>query len=131
MKEWSDDLWKILPEVIRAVWEANGKTVNKVLRVPATTMFVSANLTVAEVEKKITGPVRSKLCLLYTGSKAIQNERLSEKCTALLDASLELNNFLPSVVGLGKFIIKGSALTTKHSVYLSVVHMYFVPISSS
>ena len=119
MKEWSDDLWKILPEAIRAVWEANGKTVNKVLRVPA------------EVEKKITGPVRSKLCLLYTGSKAIQNERLSEKCTALFDASLDLNNFLPSVLGLGKFIIIGSALTTKHSAYLSVVPMYFVPISSS
>ena len=91
------------------MWEANGKTVNKVLRVPATTMFVSANLTVAEVKKKIPGPVRSKLCLLYTGSKAIENENLSEKCKTLLDASLELYNFLPSVAGLGEFTIIGLA----------------------
>ena len=102
MREWSDDLWKILIESIKAVWEANGKTVNKVKRVPRTTMFVSANLTVKEVEKKLPKAVRSKVCLLYTGEKSLQHDNLSEFCSGMVQAARELHKFLPSLVGLGK-----------------------------
>ena len=61
VREWSDDLWKILEEAAKACWEANGKTVNKVHRVPATAMFVSANLTVDDVEKRIKKASKPKL----------------------------------------------------------------------
>jgi hypothetical protein len=78
VREWTDDLWKILIAAVPAIWEANGRSVNKVHRIPATTMFISANLTVAEVEKKLSSAVRSKIGLLYTGDKSLQHENLSE-----------------------------------------------------
>ena len=37
-----------------AIWEANGR----MGRLPNTTMFVSGNLTVGEVEKKLTAAIR-------------------------------------------------------------------------
>ena len=102
MREWSDDLWKIWIEAIKATWEANGKTVNKIKKVPATAMLVSANLTVADVEKKLAGPVRSKLCLLYTGDKKLEHENLSELCDEVIAMAEQINECLPSLLGLGK-----------------------------
>ena len=101
VREWSDDLWKILEEAAKACWEANGKTVNKVHRVPATAMFVSANLTVEDVEKRLKEAIRTKVVLLYTGDKRLKHPNLSELCEELLDAARELYKFLPSLVGLG------------------------------
>ena len=104
MREWSDDLWKVLAEAIKAVWEGNGKIVSKVNRAPATAMFVSANLTKKQVEQKLPGPVRSKLCLLYTGDKSLKHEHLSELCSEIIHAARQLHKYLPSLLGLGNII---------------------------
>ena len=104
MREWSDDLWKVLIEAIKAVWEGNGKIVNRVNRVPASAMFVSANLTHKQVEQKVPGPVRSKLCLVYTGDKSMKHENLSELCSDIIRASRQLHKYLPSLLGLGKIV---------------------------
>ena len=70
-------------------------------KIPSTTMFISGNLTVSEVEKKLTNPVRSKVTIIYTGEKSMQHDRLNELCTEIIDAAKHLHRFLPSVIGLG------------------------------
>ena len=104
MRKWSDDLWKVLVEAIKAVWEGNGKIVSRVNRVPATALFVSANLTQKQVEQKLPGPVRSKLCLLYTGDQSLKHENLSELCSEIIHAARQLYKYLPSLLGLGNEI---------------------------
>ena len=81
-----------------AVWEANGRCG----KIPKTTMFLSANLTTAEVEKRLTPAVRSKLTLIHSGEASLSSEHITELCTGALQASKALYPFLPSVVGLGK-----------------------------
>ena len=107
MREWTDDLWKILIAAVPAIWEANGRSVSGLRggsKIPSTTMFISANLTVAEVEKKLSSALRSKIALIYTGDKSLQHENKSELCSELIDAAKELYKYLPSIAGLGKYI---------------------------
>ena len=80
------------------MWEANGRSG----KIPKTTMFLSANLTTAEVEKRLTPAVRSKLTLIHSGESSLSSEHITELCTGALQASRDLYPFLPSVVGLGK-----------------------------
>ena len=89
---------------VPAVWEANGRS-GKVNKIPKTTMFLSANLTVAQVEKKLTSAVRSKLALINTGEKSLSHENITELCSDLLETAKELFKLLPSVIGLGKHMI--------------------------
>ena len=54
VREWSDSLMRLLREAVPTIWEANGR----MGRLPNTMMFVSGNLTVGEVEKKLTAALR-------------------------------------------------------------------------
>ena len=99
-----------MPEAIKAIWEANGKTVARKLRVPTTTMFVSGNLTVAEIDRKLPLAIRSKLSVLYTGDKSLQHDNISDLCTVIINAAQDLHKFLPSLLGLGKSIFKAWVL---------------------
>ena len=98
-------MWKMLVHGVPAIWEANGRSVTgSKNKVPNTTMFLSANLTAADVEKKLTSAVRSKIALLNTGEQSLQHEEVTELCSDLIAASKGLHKYLPSVVGLGKLV---------------------------
>ena len=90
-------LWKILVHGIPAVWEANGRSG----KIPKTTLFLSANLTTTEVEKKLTKAVRSKLALLHTGEKSLQHDNITGLCKEVIETAREVHRYLPSLVGLG------------------------------
>ena len=98
VKEWSNELWKMLEHGVPAVWEANGRCG----KVPKTTMFFSANLTTEQVEKRLSPAVRSKIALLHTGEKGLCHENLSELCNEVIESAAEVHRYLPSLVGLGK-----------------------------
>ena len=87
---------------VPAIWEANGRGVRGGSRIPKTTMFLSANLTRADVDKKLSPAIRSKIGLIHTGERSLQHENVTELCTELLEVSKELYDYLPSLVGLGK-----------------------------
>ena len=97
VREWSSNMWKILQEAVPAIWEANGR----MGKIPNTTLFASGNLTIEEVEKRLSGPIRSKLTVIFTGEKSMNHERLSEICEEIVDAAKQLYKYLPSVIGLG------------------------------
>ena len=101
VREWTPELWKMINTGAPAVFEANGRSG----KIPKTTMFYSANLTTAEVEKKLTSAVRSKIALIHTGERSLSHEKITELCADLLTAAKELHTFLPSVVGLGRFTL--------------------------
>ena len=90
-------MWKILIEAVPAIWEANGR----MGKIPNTTMFASGNITAAELDKKIKGPIRSKMAVLFTGETSMENEHVNEYCNELIEASKALFQVLPSVIGLG------------------------------
>ena len=87
---------------VPGIWEANGKSVKNANKIPKTTMFLSANLTAADVEKKLSPAIRSKVTLIHTGEKSLHHEEVTELCSGLLDAAKLLYKYLPSVLGLGK-----------------------------
>ena len=62
VREWSDSMWKILKEAVPAIWESNGR----MGKLPSTTMFVSGNLTLSDIEKKIPAPMRLVHWTLYS-----------------------------------------------------------------
>ena len=98
MREWTDELWKILTVGVPAVWEANGRSG----KIPRTTLFMSGNLPREEVDKRLKPAVRSKLALFHTGEKSLAHENLTELCVELLGAAKKLHEVLPSVIGLGE-----------------------------
>ena len=98
VREWTEELWKMLKIGAPAVWEANGRSG----KIPKTTMFLAANLTTDAVEKRLTAAVRSKIALFHTGEKSLYHLHITQLCSDLLKASRELYTYLPSVVGLGK-----------------------------
>ena len=73
-------------------------------KIPKTTLFVSANLTRTEVERKLSSAVRSKIVLIHTGERSLQHENVSELCSEIIEAAKELHNYLPSLVGLGMYL---------------------------
>ena len=97
VREWTDSMWKILIEAVPAIWEANGR----MGKIPSTTMFASGNITAAELDKRVKGPIRSKMAVLFTGENSMENEHVTEYCNELIQASKALFQVLPSVIGLG------------------------------
>ena len=63
-------------------------------------MFISANLTAAEIEKKVKSAVRSKMALINTGEKSLAHDNITDLCSGLLEAAKELHKYLPSLIGL-------------------------------
>ena len=90
-------MWKMLEEAIPAIWERNGR----MGKIPSTTMHASGNVTLEEVEKRLSAPMRSKLTVMFTGEKKLMHDHLSNLCDQMIVASKQLHKYLPSVIGLG------------------------------